>query len=220
MKRAGLAAGMAAFVIGVPSALGAPPHSSISIAVGPRAVLFGWFTTVSGHVSGNRAPGAAVTLQVKPSGSKAYSSVARGFASSAGNYSFRYYPLSGNVTVRVVAKTSPTATSPGVFVGVLPAVGLRVGTTHPRKGQRVAFTGIVSPAFNGRQVWFQRRTVNGGWRTVAATTLFPATPGSHGPRSQYFRRLTINRSGTFRVVLPAPPGWLANRSRTRTLIVH
>jgi hypothetical protein len=69
-------------------------------------------------------------------------------------------------------------------------------------------------------VWFQRRTVTGHWKTLAATTLFPASPGSHGARSQYFRRLRINRSGTWRVVFVAPAGWISNHSRTRHLIVH
>lgn len=219
MKRAVLAAGIAALSIGVPNALAKPPSSSVSIAASPRTVLFGWFTTVSGHVSGNKAPGAAVTLQAKPFGASSYTNVARTFASSAGNYAFRYFPAR-NTVVRVVAKTSPTATSPGVFVGVKPSVGLRVGTTFPRKGQRVRFRGIVDPAFNGLLVWFQRRTATGHWRTLAATTLFAATPGSHGPRSQYFRRLRINRSGTWRVVFVAPAGWISNASRTRTLIVH
>ena len=220
MKRAVLAAGIAALSIGAPSALAAKPNSSsISITRSPSTVLFGWFTTVSGHVSGNKAAGAAVTLQVKPFGSPSFTSVATETASSGGNYSFRYYPAR-NTIVRVVAKTTPTATSPGVFVGVKPFVGLRVGTTHPRKGQRVAFAGIVDPAFNGMLVWFQRRTPTGHWRTLAATTLFPASPGSHGARSQYLRRLRINRSGTWRVVFVAPAGWISNTSRTRTLIVH
>jgi hypothetical protein len=97
---------------------------------------------------------------------------------------------------------------------------LRVGTVQPRKGQLVRFMGIVNPAFNGKLVLIQRRNVNGGWATVAHATLFAATPGSHGPRSQYFRRLQIKRSGTYRVSFPAPPGWISNQSRTRTLIVH
>jgi hypothetical protein len=210
---------VAAFAIGVPTALGKPSSSSISITASPKTVLFGFGTTVSGHVSGNKAPGAAVTLQAKPFGAKSYTNVQTKTATSGGNYSFTYFP-SRNTSVRVVAKTAPTATSVGVFVSVQPFVGLRVGTTHPKKGQRVRFTGIVSPAFNGMLVWFQRRTVTGHWRTLAATTLFAATPGSHGPRSQYFRRLKINRSGTFRVVFRAPAGWVSNNSRTRTLIVH
>lgn len=218
MKRAVLAAGIAALSIGVPTAIGAP-SSSISITRSPSTVLFGWFTTVSGHVAGTKAPGAQVTLQIKPFGSKSYSSVASTFATPAGNFSFRYFPF-GNTSVRVVAKTTPTATSPGVFVGVQPSVGLRVGTTHPTKGQRVGFAGIVSPAFNGMLVWFQRRTVTGHWKTLAATTLFAASPGPHGARSQYFRRLRINRSGTWRVVFVAPAGWISNHSRTRHLTVH
>ncbi len=219
MKRAVLAACVAALSLGVPTALGKPASSSISIAVSKRTVLFGFSTTVFGHVSGNKAAGATVTLQAKPFGSHSYTNVASKTASSGGNYSFTYFPPR-NTSVRVVAKTAPTATSVGVFVGVQPFVGLRVGTTHPKKGQTVRFVGIVNPAFNGTLVWFQRRTVTGHWRTLAATTLFAATPGSHGARSQYFRRLRINRSGSFRVVFPAPAGWISNRSRTRTLIVH
>jgi hypothetical protein len=219
MKRAVFAAAIAAVSIGAPTALGKPSSSSISIAVSKKTVLFGFSTTVFGHVSGTKAPGAIVTLQVKPFGSKAFTNVASKAASSSGNYSFTYFPPR-NTVIRAVAKASPTATSPGVFVGVQPFVGLRVGTLHPRRGQRVRFTGIVSPAFNGMLVWFQRRTSTGGWRTLAATTLFAATPGSHGPRSQYSRRLRINRSGTFRVVFPAPAGWISNHSRTRTLRVH
>ena len=219
MKRALFAACVAALSIGVPTALAKPASSSISIAVGPRTVLFGWFTTLSGHVSGNKAPGAAVTLQAKLSGATSYTGVATSFASSAGNYSFRYYPLRDAV-LRVVAKTSPTASTPGVFVRVKPSVGLTVGTTRPRKGQMVRFTGIVDPAFDGMVVWLQRRTATGHWRTRAATTLFAAPPGSQGPRSEYFRRVRIDRSGTFRVVFPAPSGWATNASRTRTLIIH
>ena len=219
MKRAVFAACVVALAIGVPTALGKPSSSSISITVSQKTVLFGFSTTVSGHVSGNKAPGAAVTLQAKPFGAKSFTNVASRTATSSGSYSFTYFPPR-NGSVRVVAKTAPTATSVGVFVGVQPSVGLSVGTTHPKKGQRVRFTGIVSPAFNGMLVWFQRRTPTGHWRTLAATALFAATPGSHGPRSQYFRRLRINRSGTFRVVFPAPAGWISNHSRTRTLIVH
>lgn len=219
MRLAVFVAGIAAFAIGAPTAMGKPSSSSISITVSRKTVLFGFSTTVSGHVSGNKAPGAGVTLQAKPFGAKSFSSVQSKTATSAGNYSFTYFPPI-NTSVRVVAKTAPTATSVGVFVGVQPFVGLRVGTTRPRTGQRVVFTGTVSPAFNGLLVWFQRRTVTGHWRTEAATTLFAATPGPHGARSQYFRRLRIKRSSTWRVVFPAPAGWISNRSRTRTLIVH
>ena len=219
MKRAIGAAFLAALVIGVPTALGKSSSSSISISVSPKTVVFGFSTTVSGHVAGNKAPFATVTLQAKPFGATHYTNVASSTASSSGQYRFAYVPKL-NTVVRTVGKTSPTATSPGVFVGVRPRVGLSVGTTRPKKGQRVRFAGIVNPAFNGMLVYIQRRTLTGGWRTVARATLFAATPGFAGPRSQYFRRLQINRSGTFRTLFLAPKGWISNISRTRTLIVH
>jgi hypothetical protein len=219
MRRAVWAVFVAALVVAVPTALGKPSSSSISIGISPKTVVFGFSTTVSGHVAGNKAPFAAVTLQAKPYGSKSYTNVATTTASSSGSYSFTYVPTRGT-TVRAVGKTSPTATTPGVFVSVRPRVGLSVGTTRPKKGQRVRFTGIVNPAFNGMSAWIQRRTLRGGWRTVAGATLFAASSGFLGPRSQYFRRLQINRRGTFRVIFRAPKGWLTNVSRTRTLVVH
>jgi hypothetical protein len=160
-----------------------------------------------------------VTLQAKPSGSTHYTNVGSTTASSTGQYHFTYVPTR-NTVVRTVGKTSPTATSPGVFVGVRPRVGLSVGTVRPKKGQRVRFTGIVNPAFNGLTVQIQRRTQHGRWGTVARATLFAATPGFLGPRSQYFKRLQISKSGTFRVLFRAPNGWVSNISRTRTLIAH
>jgi hypothetical protein len=218
MKRAVLAAVLAIFAISVPTALGAK-GTSASISVSQKTVAFGYPTTVSGVAAGSKASGALVTLQAKPFGSNSFTSVQSETATASGSYSFTYYPLR-NTTVRVVAKTAPTATSHSLFVGVLPFVGLRVGTVRPSKGQLVRFMGIVNPAFNGKTVLIQRRTVNGGWNTVASATLFGATPGSHGPRSQYFRRVRVNRSGTYRAFFPAAPGWLSNHSRTRTLIVH
>jgi hypothetical protein len=218
MKRAVLAAVLATSAVAVPTALGAK-GSSVSISVSQKTVAFGYSTTVAGVAAGTKAPGALVTLEVKPFGSNSFTSVQSKTATSTGSYAFTYFPLR-NTTVRVVAKTAPTATSHSLFVGVLPFVGLRVGTLQPGKGQLVRFTGIVNPAFNGKTVLIQRRTVNGGWNTVASATLFSATPGSHGPRSQYFRRVRVSRSGTFRAFFPTAPGWLSNHSRTRTLIVH
>jgi hypothetical protein len=219
MKRAALAACTAAFAIGVPAAVGAPHSSSISITASPSIVLFGSFTQVHGHVNGTKASFATVTLQAKPSGSHSYTNVANTTASSAGNYSFNYVPTR-NTQVRTVAKTSPTATSPSVFVGVRVKVGLSVGTLHPARGQKVRFSGIVNPAFNGMRVQLQRRTPLGRWSTIARATLFSASPGTLGPRSQYFRRLRINTSGTWRALFIAPTGWLSNNSRTRTFTVH
>jgi hypothetical protein len=219
MKRAVFVACAASLVIAVPTALGKPSSSSIFVTATQKTVVFGWSTTISGRVSGTQAAGAAVTLEAKPYGSSSYSTVQSTFANSSGNYSFTYYPT-GNVTVRTVGKASPTATSPGISIGVRPGIGLYVSTLIPRKGQKVGFAGQTDPAFDGMLVRIQRRTPFGEWTTVAIATLTATTPGSHGPRSQYSKRLQINRSGTFRVLFPAPKGWVTNSSRTRTLRVH
>jgi hypothetical protein len=219
MKRAVLAVGIAALSIGVPTAL-AKPSSSVSMGVAPKTLTLGSSTTISGHASGSKAAGATVFLQAKPFGSSSFTNVAHTTASSGGNYSFHYFPTR-NTLVRVVAKTAPQATSPSVFVGVRMRVGLSVGSLHPKKGQMVRFSGIVVPAFNGSVVMLQRRTSTGHWRTMAFATLFATSANSFGPRSEYFKRLKISRSGTWRArFVPPIDGWLANNSRTRTLIVH
>src|SRR5436305_5694435 len=105
MKRAVLAACVAALTIGVPTALG-KPSSSVSMGVAPKTLTLGSSTTISGHASGSKAPGAAVFLQAKPSGSTSFTNVGQTTASSGGNYSFRYFPTR-NTLVRVVAKTAP-----------------------------------------------------------------------------------------------------------------
>ncbi len=219
MKRAVLAACMAALSIGVPSAL-AKPGSSVSMGVAPKTLTLGSSTVISGHANGSKAPGATVFLQAKPFGAGSYTNIAHTTASSGGNYSFRYFPTR-NTQVRVVAKTAPQATSPSVFVGVRMRVGLSVGSLHPKVGQRVRFSGIVVPAFNGSVVMLQRRTATGHWRTMTFATLFATSANGFGPRSEYFKRLKISRSGTWRArFVPPIDGWLANNSRTRTLTVH
>jgi hypothetical protein len=220
MKRAVLAATLAALAIAVPTALGAKQSSSATIGVAPTTLTLGSSITVSGHVKGNKASGAAVTLQAKPFGFSSFTNVASTTANSGGNYSVHYFPTR-NTLVRVVAKTAPTATSSSVFVGVRMRVGLSVGTTRPKAGQKVRFSGVVVPAFNGSVVQLQRRTSTGHWNTMAFATLFATTSNGFGARSEYFRRLRISRSGTWRVrFVPPIDGWLANDSRTRTLIVH
>jgi hypothetical protein len=219
MKRVVLAACLAVLAIAVPAALGAK-GSSVSIGVAPKTVTLGSSIVISGHASGNKAPFAAVTLQAKPFGFSSYTSVASTTANSGGNFSLQYFPTR-NTLVRVMAKTAPTATSPSVFVGVRMRVGLSVGTTRPKAGQRVRFSGIVVPAFNGSVVQLQRRSRTGHWNTIAFATLFATSPNGFGARSEYFRRLKISRSGTWRVrFVPPIAGWGSNNSRTRTLRVH
>ncbi len=219
MKRAVLAACLAAMAIAVPTALGAK-GSSVTMGVAPKTVTLGSSVAISGHANGSKAAGAAVTLQAKPFGFISYTNVASTTANPGGNYSFHYFPTR-NTLVRVMAKTSPSATSPSVFVGVRMRVGLSVGTTRPKAGQRVRFSGIVVPAFNGSVVQLQRRAPTGHWNTIASATLFATSSNGFGARSEYFRRVRIGRSGVWRVrFVPPIDGWVANNSRTRTLIVH
>ena len=98
---------------------------------------------------------------------------------------------------------------------VAPLVGLKVGDTTPRKGQRVRFRGTVRPQHDGRQVAIQRKNADGTWVTVKTPRLRDA--GS--TYSRYSKRFRIRRTGTYRTVIAAHADHVEGVSRERTLTV-
>jgi hypothetical protein len=208
-----------ALALAVP-ALGAKPRSSVTIAAAPNPVTFGFSTAISGAVSGTHSSGATVTLEGKVAPyTGAFVKVASTKADAAGHYVFKTAPTL-NTIYRVTAKASPAATSPDLLVKVRVRITLRVSTRTPASGQAVRFSGFVLPAYNGRRVAIQRRT-HTGWRTIARAKLLAATPSAGIARSRYSKRVTIRRSGRYRVRFnPADGLRIANNSRAVRLTVH
>jgi hypothetical protein len=192
----------------------------VTIAAAPNPVVFGGTTMITGTVTGKKASGAAVSLEDKPFPyTGAFTKVTDTTANASGQYSFKTVP-SINAIYRVVAKTSPPATSTDLRVNVRVKVTLGVSTSRPATGKLVRFHGFVLPAYNGQAVSIQRKTAT-GWRTVARTTLIAATPVGGTPRSMYSKRVRIRSSGTYRVrFAPADGSRLANTSPTRRLTVQ
>jgi hypothetical protein len=200
-------------------ALAKPPGSStVTIAAAPGAVVFGSSSAISGQATGKKAAGASVELQSQTA-TGAFSKVTTATADATGHYSFNVTPMQ-NTTYRVVAKTAPQATSSNVAVKVMVKVTLGVSTSKPKAGSLVRFSGIVLPAYNGKAVQVQRKTRT-GWKTVAQTTLAPATPLGSVARSKFNKRLRVRTTGTYRVLFnPADGLREPNTSPTRTLRVH
>ena len=189
----------------------------VTIAATPRIVRFGGQVTISGTVPGN--PGVKVELEQTPFPfTDPFAKVAEGTTDAAANYSFLVAPAL-NTRYRVEAKASPPAKSSDVTVLVRPKVGLRLSDRTPARGTRVRFKGSVLPAHDGSQVRIQRRT-RAGWKTLATPLLKPATPLNGVARSRYARRLRVNRSGTYRTVLPAHDDHARGKSRRRHVDVH
>lgn len=222
MRRAVIVVFASAFVL-VQPALGAHKPTSTStatIAATPNPVLFGSPTTITGQVAGKHSSGATVSLQSKPFPyTSSFTTVATTTADATGHYSFRVAARL-NTIYHVVVKTAPPATSPDVLVKVRVRITLHVGTSTPKAGQAVRFSGFVLPAYNRKTIQIQRKTRT-GWKTIAQANLATATPVGGVARSKYSKRLITRRSGTYRVRFnPADGARIANTSPTRKLTVH
>lgn len=215
----------ATFTTAAAGAAAPPPNTApntVTITATPSLLTFGRATTIAGQVTGPQNAGVEVTLEENPypytGGFKSTGRTAT--TNPGGAYSIVVNPTV-NTHYRVSAKTKPPVTSPEVAVTVRVKVTLRLSDRTPRAGQRVRFSGTVTPAHDGKVARIQRRTSTGAWRTVARVTLVPATPLNGVARSKFAKRLRINRSGTYRArVTPADGDHAAGSSARRRARVH
>ncbi len=203
-------------------AAGGPPGkgNALSITAVPPTIIHGNRTVISGRLTGPNSGGVAVTLEQTPFPfTVGFEAAASAITDKNGDYSFTVRPTL-NTRYRVSAKTSPPVVSPVVRVNVRVKVTLRVSDRTPARGQRVRFSGLVIPAHDGKIAKIQRRTATGTWKTVVSATLKPALAVNGVTRSRYSRRLTIRRTGTYRVrVSPGDGDHSVGRSPTRRLVV-
>ena len=191
-----------------------PKAGPVTLKASADTITFASPTTLTGSVQGEKG-GVVVSLERRATTSAAFVPAGTAITDAKGDFSFTERP-GENTVYRVTAATAPPATSPELTISVAPRVGLRVGDSTPRKGQRVRFRGTVRPPHDGRRVAIQRRRADGGWRTVARPRLRDA--GS--VYSRYSKRLRIRRTGTYRTVIGAHADHVRGTSRERTLTVR
>jgi hypothetical protein len=201
-----------------------PPaaQNKVTITSTPVAVTFGGASTVTGQVSGPGNGGVKVTLEQSPypytGGFKPTGSTTT--TTATGGFSLAVTPSVSSHYV-VAVKTKPAVTSPQTAVAVRVKVSLGLSTMTPRRGQRVRFSGTVSPAHNGKTAQIQKRTSTGAWKTVASATLVTAAPVNGVALSQYSKQLRTSRTATYRVqVNPADGDHATGTSSTRRVRVH
>jgi hypothetical protein len=107
-------------------------------------------------------------------------------------------------------------TSANTLVFVRYRVSLSVSDSTPKRGQRVRFSGVVSPAATGRLVLVQRRGSDGVFRTVGRTTLLPRSATS----SRFSLTKAIFSTATYRLHIGADVAHEPGNSGTRRLRVH
>lgn len=198
-----------------------PGANTVTITSSRTTLTFGQSTTISGQLNGSGNASVQVTLEENPYPyTGGFKSTAVSTTSATGTYSFVTKPAR-NTHYRVVAKASPTVTSPEKAIAVRVKVTFGMSDRTPAAGQHVRFFGTVLPAHDGRSVRIQRRTSTGSWKTVAHATLTAAAPLNGVARSRFSRRLHVNRSGTYRVRLtPADGDHATGTSSTRHARVH
>jgi hypothetical protein len=190
-----------------------PKAGSVTLKSTADSVTFSMPVTLAGTVKGAKA-GVVVTLERRPAAGTAFVAAGTAATDDHGRFSFTQRPKA-NTVFRVTAATTPPATSPEATTSVAPLIGLKVGDSTPRKGQRVRFRGTVRPQHDGRQVAIQRKSAGGSWVTVKTPRLRDA--GS--TYSRYSKRFRIRRTGTYRTVIAAHADHIEGVSRERTLTV-
>jgi hypothetical protein len=205
--------GLAALVAAAQGAKPPKQQPTLSIGVRPNPIIFGASTGVFGQLSGTSNASVTITLDQAPYPHRQYTKVGTVRTNATGAYAFVGLRPGLNTSYRTRGKG---ATSSSILVYVRMGVSLSVSDSTPATGQRVRFSGSVSPAHNGRMVLIQRRDRSGVFRTVARALLVPSTAG----RSKYGVRKRIFTNGVYRARASADADHLPGTSRTRTLAVH
>ena len=190
-----------------------PPGPTLSVGASTTHVTYGGAVAIFGRLTGTGSANAPVTLQQAPFPYTRYTNLAGGRTNALGAYLFGGVHPGLNTRYRVKARR---VTSANVLVFVRYRVSLAVSDSTPKRGQRVRFSGIVSPAANGRLVLIQRRGGDGKFHTTARALLTLRNATS----SRFSLSRRIFSTGTYRVRLGADAAHEPGNSRTRRLGVH
>jgi hypothetical protein len=179
---------------------GPDPAGNVSIdATSP--ITWGRSTVVTGKLTAtNPNSGVGVDLEADPFPfeDNGFNKVTSGTTDANGDYRLLHKPTL-HTRYRVVAKTSPPATSAAATVLVRIRVTLAVALPSSDSGSFAVLSGTACPDHDGKLAYIQRRTSTGSYRTVARTRL----RDSGGECSDYSRSIRLNRSGVYRVKVPS-----------------
>ena len=187
-----------------------PKPGATTRKASPQQVTFSQPVALTGKIKGAKQA-VTVTIERRAADAAAYVPVGTVTSDVNGDFAFADRPAKSSV----YKATAGTAASPEVAVAVAPLVGLKVGDSTPRKGQRVRFKGTVRPQHDGTRVAIQRKRADGTWATVRSPLLRDAGSAF----SRYSKRIRIRRSGTYRTVIGAHADHAEGVSRERVLTV-
>lgn len=181
--------------LAAPAVIAAPkPDQTLSIATSAAAVKFGNELKVTGQLTGGTArdiSGQNITLREDPFPYEGdFDRVATGDTNDTGAYSFTLKPT---VNTKYHATAKGGVQSPDVIASVRVAVALTVSDKTPETGEKVMFSGTVTPAHDAKVIRIQRKT-NDGWKNISKTTLIDGGEAF----STYSKTVRISKSGRYR----------------------
>jgi hypothetical protein len=139
------------------------------IQEGQAATIFGKL-----YIKGTKTPepDTPVTLCGRVVGEQQFTCDTAGVTGSDGSYSFTVSPLHNEVYV-VKTTLPPHRHSAPLLEAVRDAVTLTASSSSANAGQKVTFTGTVTPDKASDTVYLQRFGADGDWHTVAISTVRP-----------------------------------------------
>ena len=207
-------AALAAVTLAPGAADGQNTPNTATLAAAPALVTAGKATVLSGQVTGADNAGVRVDLQadafpfddMKNAGQTATTDASGNFTISVQPQLLTRYQVS--------AKAKPQVSSPIVEVKVRPLVTLAVNDATAKRGQRITFSGTVTPAHTGT-VKLQRRIGTGSFKTVASPALVAGTANA-----TFTHVLRVRRTATYRVRIVADADHVRGTSPKRRVRVR
>ena len=185
-----------------------PQDPQLTIASSADPIVAGGPVTISGLATAGA--GAAVKLLAR-SGGGTFAVLAEGTTDATGRYSFTQSPLQSTV-YRV---TAAGASSTSLFEGVAFALATDPLPAAAKAGQAVTFSGSVTPAAPGRQLYLEQRSPSGiGFHAIATGTVATA------PLYAITHSFTKPGTYTLRVRVPGGAGNESTASPTFSLTVE
>ena len=188
-----IAAVTAAVTLSPTQAGGQSSTNAVTLTAAPTIVTFGGTTVLSGQLTGADNAGVKVDLHQDPFPFGDLKNTGSNTTTDAsGNFTFSVKPEL-LTRYQVTAKAKPQVSSPQVDVRVRSLVTLAVNDRTAKRGQRITFSGTVTPAHAGT-VKLQRRIGTGSFRTIASPALTAA-----GASATFTHTARVRRTATYRV---------------------
>jgi phospholipase C len=177
------------------------PKLQLTMQTSPNPAVAGQPVTITGHIVGDAVGGVPVVLWHRFSNQGSFHIASRTTTDANGVYRFVlrpsviqswYVSTAGLGGGSLGGGTGSASSNPGpgdktVLERVHANVTLAASDPRPAPGERLTFTGYVSPSYAGRQITLQQRT-GARWRTMTHVRL--------GRGSKYNVRWTFSRNQT------------------------